>query len=220
MKKFHHKLLAELRQIASSLSIAYLRKWLLGAILFGVAAGVASIIAFFSAITWATKLFLGLGAGFVPPVPAGVRVATVADIGRLWMIPVITTIGGLISGFIVYKSALEAEGHGTDAAIDTFHREEGVMRFRVSPLKLVASAFTIGSGGSAGMEGPMSLISAGCGSLVGRLLRFNVHDLRLATPVGIGIIAPTKLLGLVTRRSIIEAYESEAKRMMVELRYT
>jgi len=63
----------------------------------------------------------------------------------------------------------------------------------------------------------MALISAGCGSLVGRLLRFNVHDLRLATAVGIGIMAPTKLLGLVSRRSVIEAYESEAKKMMGEV---
>jgi len=147
MKKLYHKLLAELRQIASSLSIAYLRKWLPAAILIGIAAGVASI-AFFSAITWATKLFLGLGAGFVPNVPAGVGVTAVADIGGLWMIPVITTIGGLISGLIVYKSVPEAEGHGTDAAIDTFHRKEGAVRFRVPPVKLIASAVTIGSGGA------------------------------------------------------------------------
>lgn len=185
MRKLYRTLVPELRRLASSLSIAYLRKWLPVAILIGIAAGVASI-AFFSAISWATEFFLGLGAGFVPPVPAGVGATTVAGIGRLWMIPVITTMGGLISGFIVYRFAPEAEGHGTDAAIDTFHRKDGVLRFRVPPVKLIASAVTIGSGGSAGKEGPMALISAGCGSLVGRLLRFNVHDLRLATAVGIG----------------------------------
>jgi CIC family chloride channel protein len=185
MRKLYRTLVPELRRLASSLNIAYLRKWLPAAILIGVAAGVASI-AFFSAIAWATKLFLGLGAGFAPPVPAGVGATTVANIGRLWMIPLITAIGGLISGFIVYRFAPEAEGHGTDAAIDTFHRKDGALRFRVPPVKLIASAVTIGSGGSAGKEGPMALISAGFGSLVGRLLRFNVHDLRLATAVGIG----------------------------------
>ncbi len=185
MKKLYHKLLGELRQLASSLSIAYFRKWLPPTVLIGIAAGAASIV-FFSAITWATKLFLGLGAGFTPPVPAGVGVTTVSDVGRVWMIPVITTIAGLISGLIVYRFAREAEGHGTDVAIDVFHRKDGVVRPRVPPLKLIASAVTIGSGGSAGKEGPMALISAGVGSLVGRFLRLNVHDLRLATAVGIG----------------------------------
>jgi len=185
MKELSRKLLAQLRQLASSLNMAYWRKWLPATVLLGIVAGVASI-AFFSAITWATELFLGLGAGLSPPVPAGVEGSTVTEIGRLWMIPVITTIGGLISGFIVYKFAPEAEGHGTDAAIDTFHRKDGVVRPRVPLVKLIASAVTIGSGGSAGKEGPMALISAGCGSLIGRLLRFNVHDLRLATAVGIG----------------------------------
>jgi len=274
MKKLYHKLLAELRQLASSLSIAYFRKWLPATVLIGIVAGAASI-AFFSAITWASKLFLGLGVGFTPPVPAGVGVTTVSDVGRVWMIPVIATIGGLISGLIVYRFAPEAEGHGTDAAIDVFHRKEGVVRPRVPPLKLIASAVTIGSGGSAGKEGPMALISAGVGSLAGRFLRLNVHDLRLATAVGIGIVAyedilsileglrsltkveaamstnltvihpeetleqalermvaervavlpvvdkvaPTKLLGLVSRGSVIEAYESEAKKMMGEVHY-
>jgi CIC family chloride channel protein len=185
MKKLHHRLLAESRQLASSLSIAYFRKWLPATVLIGIVAGAASI-AFFSAIAWGTKLFLGLGTGFTPPIPAGVGVTTVTDVGRVWMIPVITTIGGLISGLIVYRFAPEAEGHGTDAAIDVFHRKDGVVRPRVPPLKLIASAVTIGSGGSAGKEGPMALISAGVGSLAGRFLRLNVHDLRLATAVGIG----------------------------------
>ena len=102
------------------------------------------------------------------------------------MIPVVTTIGGLISGFIVYKFAPEAEGHGTDAAIDTFHHKEGIIRPRIPLVKIFASAITIGSGGSAGREGPTAQITAGCGSLVGRLFKFNAHNLRLATAVGIG----------------------------------
>jgi len=185
MQKLYYNLVAGTRRIVSSFSIAYLRKWLPAAILIGISAGVASI-AFFSAITWATKLFLGLGVSFTPPSPVGEGGTVVTGISRLWMIPVVTTVGGLISGFIVYKFAPEAEGHGTDAAIDAFHRKEGLVRPRVPLLKLIASALSIGSGGSAGREGPTAQISAGCGSLVGRLFKFNVHDRRLATAVGIG----------------------------------
>jgi CIC family chloride channel protein len=186
MKEPYRKFLTKSRQLVSSSSIAYLRKWLPAAILIGIVAGVASI-AFFSAITWASKFFLGLGTGFVPPLPLGEGGTTVVTgISRRWMIPVITTLGGLISGFLVYKFAPEAESHGTDAAIDAFHRKEGLVRPRVPLLKLIASAVVIGSGGSAGKEGPTALITAGCGSLVGRLLRFNTHDLRLAVTIGIG----------------------------------
>ena len=74
-------------------------------------------------------------------------------------------MGGLISGLLVYTFAPEAEGHGTDTVVKAFHRTGGFIRARVAPLKLVASAITIGSGGSAGREGPTALIGAGIGSI-------------------------------------------------------
>jgi CIC family chloride channel protein len=78
---------------------------------------------------------------------------------------VATTLGGLLSGLLVYNFAPEAEGHGTDAVVKAFHRAGGFIRARVAPLKLIASAITIGSGGSAGREGPTALIGAGVGSI-------------------------------------------------------
>jgi len=81
--------------------------------------------------------------------------------------PVSTAIGGLSSGLIVYSLALEAEGHGIDAAIRAYHYNQGRIRPIVVPVKIVASAVTIGSGGSAGREeGPTALFSAGIGSLI------------------------------------------------------
>lgn len=174
-----------LTQELLSINAAYLRKWLLIGCLVGIVAGVGSI-AFFLAITWATKLFLGQGAGFVAPAPVGEGQTVVTEIARRWMIPVITTLGGLIAGFIVYKLAPEAEGHGTDAAIEAFHQREGLIRARVPLIKLVASAITIGSGGSAGREGPTAQIAAGFGSLLGRLLKLSVQERRIAVAAGIG----------------------------------
>ena len=73
---------------------------------------------------------------------------------RPWAIPLVVGLGGLISGVLVFGFAPEAEGHGTDAAIAAVHHNPKGIRGRVTLIKLVASAATIGSGGSAGREGP------------------------------------------------------------------
>ena len=132
--------------------------------------------------TWAlrlcTHLFLIWFAGYHPPgLPAegGVLRQSIGSHG-LWLIPVATTIGGLISGFLVYSFAPEAEGHGTDTVVKAFHRAGGFIRARVAPLKLVASAITIGSGGSAGREGPTALIGAGVGSIYATLFHRNDQE--------------------------------------------
>jgi chloride channel protein, CIC family len=70
-----------------------------------------------------------------------------------WLIPVSTTLGGLIVGFLVYTFAPESEGHGTDAAVKAYHRLDGFVRARVPVLKTIASAITIGSGGGGGGGG-------------------------------------------------------------------
>lgn len=70
-----------------------------------------------------------------------------------WMIVVVMAIGGLASGFLVYTFAPEAEGHGTDAAIDAYHNKRGVIRSRIPIVKTFASAITLGTGGSGGREG-------------------------------------------------------------------
>ncbi len=111
-------------------------------------------------------LFLILLAGYHPPgLPeeGGILRQVIGPHG-LWLIPISTTLGGLLSGLLVYHFAPEAEGHGTDTVVKAFHRTGGFIRARVAPLKLVASAITIGSGGAAGREGPIALIGAGIGS--------------------------------------------------------
>jgi CIC family chloride channel protein len=125
--------------------------------------------------TWALRLcahfFLLLIAGYQPPgLPeeGGVLQQYIGTHG-LWLVPLATTLGGLLSGLLVYHIAPEAEGHGTDTVVKAFHRAGGFIRDRVAPLKLVASAITIGSGGSAGREGPTALIGAGVGSIYATL---------------------------------------------------
>jgi chloride channel protein, CIC family len=60
-----------------------------------------------------------------------------------WILILMPALGGLISGFLVFRFAPEAEGHGTDAMIDSFHRKGGIVRRRVPLVKTIASAITI-----------------------------------------------------------------------------
>ncbi len=165
----------------------YLLKWLLISSLIGIVAGIGAI-AFFAAIHYATGFFLGSIVGYMPPDPAGEGKATIQSFwasAHPWLLPVVTTLGGLVAGIIVFSLAPEAEGHGTDAAIHAFHQGKPI-RARIPLIKLVASAITIGTGGSAGREGPAAQISAGFGSILATLLRLDVQDRRIALATGIG----------------------------------
>lgn len=94
-------------------------QWVVISTLIGIVAGIGAI-AFYAAIHLTTSFFLDGLVGYRPPDPAGEGQAGVMSFwtaARPWLLPVITTLGGLIAGIIVFTLAPEAEGHGTDAAI-------------------------------------------------------------------------------------------------------
>ena len=163
----------------------YLAKWTVIGLLIGVIAGAGAVI-FYVMIQLATNLTLGSLTGYYPPNPAGEAASIVGLHPDFLLIPVVAAVGGLISGALVYTFAPEAEGHGTDEAIAAFHRKDGKIRRRIPIVKALASAFTIGSGGSGGREGPTALIAAGFGSFVGDVLKLSIPDRRIAVAVGIG----------------------------------
>lgn len=101
-----------------------------------------------------------------------------------WMILWIPALGGLLSGLLVFRFAPEAEGHGTDAMIESFHRKKGMVRKRVPIIKTIASAITIGSGGSAGKEGPIAQIGSGFASFMGSLLKMDDRERRILLLAG------------------------------------
>lgn len=101
-----------------------------------------------------------------------------------WWVPVATTLGGLVAGLLIYWLAPETEGHGTDATLIAFHRNNGRMRARAPLVKIVVSAITIGSGGSGGREGPTAQIASGVGAIVGSLFKLSDEERRLVMLIG------------------------------------
>ncbi len=137
-------------------------------------------------LSTANKYFLQDIAGYVAPglpTEGGTLHQVIGPHALLFVIGVIV-VGGLISGFLVYQFAPEAEGHGTDTAVKSFHQQGGNIRARVTPLKIVASAVTIGTGGAAGREGPTALFSAGIGSIYATLLKRPAKEKRLLVLIG------------------------------------
>jgi CIC family chloride channel protein len=176
-----------LRSLQIHILSGYVRKWFFIGIFIGTVAGIGSL-ALYYAISLATNVFLVGITGFVPPSPISEGGSAIYHLGsyRYYLIPLSTGLGGLISGIIVYSFAPEAEGHGTDAAIEAFHFRKGIIRKRVPVVKLVSSAVTIGSGGSAGREGPVAQIAAGFGSFIAEIMKLDEHDRRIAVAAGIG----------------------------------
>ena len=117
---------------------------------------------------------------FVPPAPGSLATGPYVHPWTIrWWVPLATTLGGLLSGIIVFSLAPEAEGHGTDAAVEAYHQKGGDVRSRIPFIKGVASALTIGSGGVAGREGPTAQISVGLGSIFSRFVRLRGQERRI-----------------------------------------
>jgi chloride channel protein, CIC family len=162
---------SRLRALSQSLDFGSVTKWVFFAALIGLASGLAAVG--FRWLVHAGKEFL-----------FGATVGTTSEgVGGLdyafWMVLLVPTLGGLLTGILVQKIAPEAEGHGTDAVIHSFHNLKGKIRMRVIGIKSLTSAITIGTGGSAGQEGPVAQVGAGVGSALADLFKLSDRDRRM-----------------------------------------
>jgi len=100
-----------------------------------------------------------------------------------WLI-IIPALGGLLVGPLIYIFAREAKGHGVPEVMAAVIKNGGRIRPVVAIVKSIASALTIGTGGSAGSEGPIVQIGAGFGSTLGQI--FRMPPRRIKTFVACG----------------------------------
>ncbi len=154
-------------------------------ILIGIVAGLGAVafrglIAFFHNLLFLGKISVLYDANIhTPPCPWGPLVILVPVVGALGV------------AFLVQNFAPEAKGHGVPEVMDTIYYHKGMIRPVVALVKSLASALSIGSGGSVGREGPIAQIGASFGSTVGQVLRMPTWQriILIAAGTGGGIAA-------------------------------
>lgn len=176
-----------LQKFLDSIDFQSSSKWIVLASLVGIVSGLGAVL--FQVLGQMVVYYsLSQFAGYTPPEALGEHnwFPHASTPFSPWMIVVTMTLGGLVSGFIVYTFAPEAEGHGTDAAIDSFHNKRGIIRTRIPFIKTITSAITLGTGGSGGREGPIAQIGAGFGSWLATRLNLSSRDRRIMLAAGMG----------------------------------
>ena len=180
----------------------------------GLVAGLGAA-GFFAMLEAGTALCVGYLANYHPS-PAGYEKPIEAfKLGSLlsgssivrWMLLLLPPVGGLLSGWLTFKFAPEAEGHGTDAAIEAYHFKDGAIRRRVPLVKAITSMITIGTGGSGGREGPIAQIASGFGSMLGRWFKVAPDERRIlmaaGMAAGIGAIFHAPLAGALFAAEVL-----------------
>lgn len=105
------------------------------------------------------------------------------DEGRAWIFLTVPT-GFLIAWLLAKRLAPEVGGDGVPQAVAAMEVQGGRMRARIVPLKILATAVTVGGGGSAGREGPIVQIGAAVGSVISK--RFNLGEDQIRSLVAAG----------------------------------
>lgn len=185
------KLRTNLHDLGQAVNVISTGRWIFYCVILGVIAGFSAIL-FSYLLDLIQNIAITNLTGVPMPKPGGEAAQPTGNTLNFlvlhlhWLILVLPTVGGLISGYLVFRFAPEAEGHGTDAVIRSFHHNKGYIRPAVPFVKIIASAFTIGTGGSAGKEGPIAQIVAGIGSFMGTKLNMSVRERKILVTAGIG----------------------------------
>ena len=98
----------------------------------------------------------------------------IGDITTL-LIPLVPALGGLLLGPFGAIFPTEAKGHGVPEVMESVVRQGGILKPRTIFIRGIASAITIGTGGSAGREGPIAQIGSAIGSYVAQVLQQCPH---------------------------------------------
>ncbi|HTW65687.1 MAG TPA: chloride channel protein [Bryobacteraceae bacterium] len=154
------------KPVRDQIALTPLALWF-AALVIGIIAGLGAVafralIAFFHNLLFLGQLSFTYNANLhTPPSPWGPFII---------LAPV---VGAMCVAFLVKHFAPEAKGHGVPEVMDAIYYDKGIIRPVVALVKSVASAVSIGSGGSVGREGPIIQIGAAFGSTVGQLLRLS-----------------------------------------------
>ena len=152
------------------------RDWDEGATLmvFGAAIGAVSglaVVGFYRLIDLSHFLLIRLPESHLPIV------------GQALYAPLLTGFGLWAAWFVVHRSRIPGGQNVPDVQL-AIAKRDGVIRSGPVAVRTIASAITLGSGGSAGSEGPVAVLSATVGSAIGRRLRFQPRQLKILVGCG------------------------------------
>jgi CIC family chloride channel protein len=163
------------------------------AIAVGMGTGLGAVL-FIRMIAWTQNVFFVSSASFF-------------NVSNGWIFILAPAIGGLLAGPIIAYFAKEAKGHGVPEVMQALVLRGGRIRPRVVVAKVIASALCIGSGGSAGREGPIVQVGSALGSTIGQWLQLSEARIRnlVACGAAAGIAATfnAPIAGVVFAMEII-----------------
>ena len=107
----------------------------------------------------------------------------VGDLTTL-LIPLVPAFGGLFLGPLGAIFPTEAKGHGVPEVMESVARQGGILKPRTIFIRGIASAITIGTGGSAGREGPIAQIGSAIGSYVAQVFKLSSNNVRILLGCG------------------------------------
>lgn len=172
---------------------------LLLALAVGASAAVGAAV-FHAVILFVTQLFYGDYAGdFIGAVTAL----------PAWQRVLIPAIGGLLVGLLFRITRVtEAEGEGVPEVMEALAEKRGKIRPVVAPVKIVAAALTLGSGGAAGREGPVIQIGSAIGSSIAQFFKLADKERSLLLASGaaaaIGGTFGAPLAGVIFTAEILQ----------------
>ncbi len=101
-----------------------------------------------------------------------------------WGVILVPVVGALIVSEINDRLGPEHRGHGVPEVMEAIYYRRGCMRPGVALAKALASAISIGSGGSVGREGPIIQIGSAFGSALGQIWHMPAHQRILLVSAG------------------------------------
>lgn len=151
-----------------------------GLLLLGFVVGVGGAVGaaiFHTMIYYSTILFYGYD--------GSMEFITLVEAIPTWKRLLIPTLGGLCVGIIfAIAKVSEAEGEGVPEVMEALAHKRGTIRPIVAPVKIITAALTLGSGGSAGREGPVIQIGSAIGSTVAQVMGLATKERSLLLAAG------------------------------------
>jgi H+/Cl- antiporter ClcA len=147
----------------------------------------------------AAAVVLALVTGFVAQVLVAIigLVTNIAFYGRLsmrfvspahhqlgWLVLFVPVAGGLIVGLMARYGSKAIRGHGIPEAMEQVLLNESRIPARITLLKPLSAAVSIGTGGPFGAEGPIIATGGALGSLIGQLVNITASERKTLLAAG------------------------------------